>query len=89
MKTGWMELATGKFSVPHHLLGSASVFYLCESLMLSHKALGDSGSKKTLDPLLLFVSVMYERRAEHFHSTRRQEQNNSLLRKPDSTGGMS
>lgn len=44
---------TGKFSVLHDSLGPVSVFYLCESLILSHKALDDSGSKKILNLLLL------------------------------------
>lgn len=30
VKSGWMELVTGKFSVPHQLLGPASVFTFVE-----------------------------------------------------------
>lgn len=60
-----MELETGKFSL-RDSLGPNSVFYLCESLMFSHKVLDDSGSKKILNPLLLFALVTSERRAKPF-----------------------
>lgn len=58
-------------------------------MIFSLEAFDGIVSMRPLNPILSFIFlVKYERRAERFHCSSRQEQKSSL-RKPDSPGGMS